>query len=43
MKKDGLSEDKAKMAEQEVHKTHEDYIKKVDIVIDNKEKEIMTV
>lgn len=43
MKKDGLSEDKAKMAEQEVHKTHEDYIKKVDLLINEKEKEIMTV
>ncbi|MCK9255036.1 MAG: ribosome recycling factor [Bacteroidales bacterium] len=43
LKKDGLSEDQAKTAEQEVHKTHEDFIKKVDLLINEKEKEIMTV
>lgn len=43
LKKDGLSEDQAKSAEQEVHKNHEEFIKKVDLVISNKEKEIMTV
>jgi ribosome recycling factor len=43
LKKDGLSEDDAKNAEQEVHKTHEDYIKKVDVIVAAKEKEIMTV
>ncbi len=43
LKKDGLSEDVAKDAEQKVHKTHEDYIKKVDEIIVVKEQEIMTV
>jgi ribosome recycling factor len=43
LKKDGLSEDDAKNAEQDVHKTHEDYIKKVDVIVAAKEKEIMTV
>lgn len=43
LKKDGLSEDQAKTAEQDVHKTHEDFIKKVDLLINEKEKEIMTV
>jgi ribosome recycling factor len=43
LKKDGLSEDVAKDAELDVHKTHEDYIKKVDLVVVAKEKEIMTV
>ena len=43
LKKDGVSEDEAKDAEQTVHKTHEDFIKKVDSVIDAKEKELMTV
>lgn len=43
LKKDGLSEDEAKIAEQDVHKTHEDYIRKVDLIVAAKEKEIMTV
>ena len=43
LKKDGVSEDEAKNAEQTVHKAHEDFIKKVDTVIDAKEKELMTV
>ena len=43
LKKDGLSEDVAKNSEQDVHKTHEDYIKKIDLIIATKEKEIMTV
>jgi len=43
LKKDGLSEDDAKNAELEVHKTHEEYIKKIDVVVAAKEKEIMTV
>jgi ribosome recycling factor len=43
LKKDGLSEDEAKDAELIVHKTHEDFIKKVDEIIVLKEKEIMTI
>lgn len=43
LKKDGLSEDMAKDAETRVHKTHEDFIKRVDEAIARKEKEIMTV
>ena len=43
LKKDGFSEDDTKDAEQQVHKIHEDYIKKIDDVIALKEKEIMTV
>ncbi len=43
LKKDGLSEDDAKDAELDVHKTHEDYIKKIDVVVAAKEREIMTV
>lgn len=43
LKKDGLSEDVAKDAEQDVHKTHEDFIKQIDLIVVNKEKEIMTV
>jgi ribosome recycling factor len=43
LKKDGLSEDEAKDAESDVHKTHEDFIKKVDQIVALKEKEILTV
>jgi ribosome recycling factor len=43
LKKEGVSEDDAKNAEQIVHKTHEDYIKKVDEIVAGKEKEIMTI
>jgi len=43
LKKEGVSEDATKDAEQEVHKTHEEYIKKIDEIIVAKEKEIMTV
>ncbi len=43
LKKDGLSEDDAKDAEADIHKTHEDYIRKVDTLVIAKEKEIMTV
>jgi len=43
LKKDGLSEDIAKDSEQDVHKTHEDYIRKIDVIVAAKEKEIMTV
>ena len=43
LKKDGLSEDIAKDAENKTHKLHEDFIKKIDEAIARKEKEIMTV
>ncbi len=41
--KDGLSEDSEKDAEEKLQKTHDKYIKKIDEVLDAKEKEIMTV
>ncbi|MDD4747969.1 MAG: ribosome recycling factor [Salinivirgaceae bacterium] len=43
LKKDGLSEDDAKNAEAQVHKTHEDFIKQIDEIVAVKEKDIMTV
>lgn len=43
LKKDGLGEDMAKDSEQNVHKIHEDFIKKVDELVELKEKEIMTI
>ncbi|NLA25566.1 MAG: ribosome recycling factor [Bacteroidales bacterium] len=43
MKKDGLSEDLSKDAENRVHKIHEDFIKNIDEAIARKEEEIMTV
>lgn len=43
MKKDGLAEDLEKDAETTVQKMTDDYIKKVDEVIEKKEKEIMTI
>ncbi len=43
LKKEGLSEDMVKDGEDEVHKIHEDFIKKVDDIISQKEKEILTV
>ncbi|MDL2261972.1 ribosome recycling factor [Bacteroidales bacterium OttesenSCG-928-I21] len=43
LKKDGISEDETKDAEQQVHKIHEEFIKKIDEIVANKEKEIMTV
>lgn len=43
LKNDGLSEDMAKTAEAEVQKIVDAYIKKVDDLIDVKEKDIMTV
>ncbi len=43
LKKDGVSEDDTKNAEQLVHKTHEDFIKRIDDIIDVKESEIMTI
>jgi len=41
--KDGLSEDNEKDAEQELQKIHDKYIKKLDALIEAKNKEIMTV
>ena len=41
--KDGLSEDNEKDAELELQKVHDKYIKKLDELIDAKNKEIMTV
>ncbi|MEN9291526.1 MAG: hypothetical protein RLZZ357_1370 [Bacteroidota bacterium] len=43
LKNDGLSEDAVKVAEEEVQKITNSYIKKVDDLIDLKEKDIMTV
>lgn len=43
LKKEGISEDATKDAEQQVHKIHEDYIKKIDDIVAVKEKEIMTI
>ena len=41
--KDGLSEDNEKDAELELQKIHDKYIKKLDALIEAKNKEIMTV
>jgi len=41
--KDGLSEDNEKDAEFELQKTHDKYIKKIDSLLEDKTKEIMTV
>lgn len=41
--KDGLSEDLEKDAEGDLQKLHDKYIKKLDALMDEKEKEIMTV
>ena len=41
--KDGLSEDNEKDAELELQKIHDKYIKKLDVLIEAKNKEIMTV
>lgn len=43
LEKDGLSEDMAKDAEADVQKIIDDYSKRIDEVISNKEKEIMTI
>ena len=43
MKKDGLEEDLEKDAELEVQKLTDDYTKKVDELVENKENDIMTV
>jgi ribosome recycling factor len=41
--KDGLSEDNEKDAEADLQKLHDKYIKKLDELMDAKNKEIMTV
>ena len=41
--KDGLSEDLEKDDEEELQKLHDKYIKKIDALLDEKQKEIMTV
>ena len=41
--KDGLSEDNEKDAELELQKSHDKYIKKIDALIEAKNKEIMTI
>ena len=41
--KDGLSEDMVKDAENDVQKEVDNYNKKIDTILANKEKEIMTV
>ena len=41
--KDGLAEDMAKDAENDVQKEVDNYNKKIDTILANKEKEIMTV
>ena len=43
LKNDGLSDDAVKVAEEEVQKITNSYIKKVDDLIELKEKDIMTV
>jgi len=43
MMKDGLPEDVEKDAEGSVQKIHDKYIKKIDDMLADKEKEIMTV
>lgn len=41
--KDGLSEDLEKDAEEDLQKLHDKYIKKIDALLEEKQKEIMTV
>ena len=41
--KDGLSEDNEKDAEDKLQKLHDKYIKKIDDLLEAKNKEIMTV
>lgn len=43
MKKDGLSEDLEKDAEADVQRVTDDYIKKIDVMFEAKEKDILTV
>ncbi len=41
--KEGLSEDEGKRLEEKIQKLTDEYIKKVDVIIDEKEKEIMSI
>ena len=41
--KDGLSEDNEKDAEESLQKIHDKFIKQVDTLLEDKQKEIMTV
>jgi len=43
LKKDGLPEDEAKEAEEKIQKIHDDFIKKVDKILEFKESEITTI
>ena len=43
MQKDGLSEDEAKTAEDNIQKLTDEFIKKIDTLLEAKEKDIMTV
>ena len=43
LKSDGLSEDMAKGAEDEVQQITNSYIKKIDDILEAKEKDIMTI
>lgn len=43
LKKDGIPEDEIKKGEEEIQKLTDNYIKKVDEVLEKKEKEIMTI
>ena len=43
LQKDGLSEDLARDTEAEVQKLTDDYSKKIDVLVESKEKDIMTV
>ena len=42
-KEDGVSEDEVKDLEEELQKLADKYVKEVDVVIEDKSKEIMTV
>ncbi|MEZ5071205.1 MAG: ribosome recycling factor [Bacteroidales bacterium] len=43
MQKDGLSEDEAKSAEERIQKLTDEFAAKVDVIVDAKEKDIMTI
>ncbi|NOZ45541.1 MAG: ribosome recycling factor [Chlorobi bacterium] len=43
LKKEGLSEDMERDAEDDIQKLHDEYIKKIEVLISEKEKDIMTV
>ena len=43
IKNEGLSEDQAKDAEAQVQKVTDDFVSKIDAMVDAKEKDIMTV